>query len=77
MGQVDALKKKYNETLTRFRKAGEYMDDKSIPLNEREKHLPAFRKLLKECGDLTNKLKAAGVTYTREQILNGFDDMEE
>ena len=67
----DDLKARYNQELARFRKAEAYMDDRRIPRSEKEKYLPAFRKLIQECGLLTNIIGS----MTRDEILNGFPEV--
>ncbi len=69
------LKRDYNDALSRFRKAEAWFDSPEISHEEKLEHEAALVALIRECGTLTNKLKAAGVTLTREQILSGFPEV--
>lgn len=66
------MKKKYNQSLAKYRKAYTYLDNNSIPLDEREKHLQKFRDLMYELNDIILQIRAAGYNMTSEEIRGGF-----
>ena len=70
------LKAKYNQLLERYRKAEIYMniyhlegEELATAISEREKHIPEFRKIMDEMGEI---LKQIG-DYTKNDIWQGFD----
>lgn len=46
----------YNQLLDRQRKGAKYLDNKSIPLKEREKWKPEYAKILKRLSELYTQL---------------------
>lgn len=46
----------YNELLDRQRKGAQYLDNNSIPLEEREKWKPEYAKILKRLSELYTQL---------------------
>lgn len=61
-------KKQYNELLSRYKNAEEYLDNPGIELSEREKHIPLALEIIGNMNKLLNQIK----TYTEHEVLNGF-----
>ena len=70
--QVIERKKAYNKLIDRHNKAAAYLDNNKIPLEEREKHIPDFQKLLNRLNEAITMFKNNGVSMTSEEILEGF-----
>ena len=64
------LKAKYNEALTRYRKAAAYMDS-GAPTDEKERHLQRFLVLMYELSGMVQQIKEAGHEMTGEEIRGG------
>lgn len=62
-------KEQYNELLSRYKNAEEYLDNPGIELSEREKYIP----LALEIVGKMNKLLKQIVEYTEHEMLNGFE----
>lgn len=67
------LMNEYNRILKIEQKGEKYLDDRSVPDEEKEKHIPRFIEVLAVLGDILYKLYNLGVCYTDKQILNGFE----
>jgi hypothetical protein len=67
------LKRHYNTTLGRYYKAAPIMDDNSIPLEKRIKWVPNFRAIIQELNAIIKDFEQFDVSYTDDQILNGFE----
>lgn len=63
----------YNKLLEKWHKAEAYMNDDSISITEKEKHVEGFKKLMK---DLSVLLNSIGI-YTKYKALNGFTEANE
>lgn len=72
MDKIMDLKRQFNALLERIRKGEVFLDDPSIPLPEREQHIPSFIKLTRQAGAILRELRQLGVAYTQEEFLNGF-----
>ena len=59
-GHVDYCTDRYNNLLSRWKKASEYLDNQDMPLADREKNLEPAQKILRELGELLNEIG----TYT-------------
>ena len=67
------VKKSYNRILKRQQEAGKYLDDTSIPITEREKHILAFRiEIVEPLNTYLEVLRDWQVEVTEHEILNGF-----
>jgi hypothetical protein len=73
---IDNLKREYNKTILRHWKAAVYLEDHEVPIPEREKWLPEYRKILDQLQTLLNQFDLYGVKYTVDEALGGFN-MEE
>jgi len=67
---MNKLKLKYNFLLKRLKKAIIFLDDNEIEISEREKFVPAYRKLVDDMQELLFQI--GKWNYTTEHILNGF-----
>lgn len=67
------LKQEYNKLLGRAKKAEAYLDDKSIPDEQRNKWGPEYVKILDGLGELIRLNKTTGYEMTGEEILNGIE----
>lgn len=67
------LKKKYNAFIQRHNKALKYLDNNQIDIDERENHIQAYKKILDELNSIIDELNKLGISYTDENILNGFE----
>jgi len=63
----------YDKALYRIKDIGSYIDDNSIPYQERERTIPSFEKALKEVNDLIQKIEYKGYKMTKNERLNGFN----
>ena len=63
------LKEKYNELLAREAKASKYFDDKTIPWQKKEKHIPQYNDLIKEMETIECMIG----NFTEEERLYGFE----
>ena len=62
------IKREYNQILEREQKAEVYFDRQEIPQEEKEKHIPEYKKILYQ---LNNLLKVIS-RYAKDEILHGF-----
>jgi hypothetical protein len=67
------LKREYNKLLERAKKAEAYLDDKSIPENERNKWGAEYVKILDGLGELIKLNQKSGYVMSGEEILNGIE----
>ena len=68
---MDKLKIKYNKLLKRIEKADEWFNLPETTLEQQEKHLPAFEKLLKEITEVTLQIQETQ-EISRQEIREGF-----
>lgn len=61
-------KQRYNELLSRFKNAEEYLDNAGIELSEREKHIPLALEVINKMNILLHQIKK----YTEHEVLHGF-----
>lgn len=73
MDTITNLKLKYNSILQRIQKGETYLDDSSIPLPERELHIPSFIKLTRQAGAVLQELRQLGEHHSQEEFINGFE----
>ena len=64
----------YNKLVERYQKACIYLDNNSIPIPDREKHITEFQKIIKAMDSLMKQLKLSGYEMTSYEILNGFKE---
>jgi hypothetical protein len=64
-------KKEYNALLVREKKAEAYLNDESIPLEERVAWGPAYNEICKRLGWLLQQI--GGWTLKGNEVDNGFD----
>jgi hypothetical protein len=57
---LSVLEQEYDQLLKRFYKAVEYLDNKEIPLEERKKWLPEYRKILDKLNELVTQMRKRG-----------------
>jgi len=69
---LEELKVRYNRLLKRHNEGFLYLEDETLPIEEREQKIPAFREIISKMSDTLKKLKANGITATEDEILNGF-----
>jgi len=62
----------YNKLLERCRKGEKFLDDKNIPLQERELRIPAFMGIMDKMNGILINLEEQGVKATEKQILEGW-----
>lgn len=65
---IEEAKYWYNQHLERAIKAQKYLDNKSIPIEQREKWVPEYQSI---CEALSELLDVIG-EYTQEEALEGF-----
>lgn len=66
------LKQQYNKLIKLQLKAAEYLDNDSIPYEEREKRIPEYQELLGKLSALFSEIKRQGITYTQDDLFSGF-----
>ena len=67
-----SLKKEYNKLIKRYKTGGDYLDNNGIPIEEREKWIGEFRKIIDVLNGFINEFKKLGVETTEDEIMNGF-----
>jgi hypothetical protein len=73
---MEPIKKQYNKLVLRLKKALDYMDHGSAPVETKEKYIPAFRELLSKMDGVLAEMKAQGIEWTEHEALNGFEVIE-
>lgn len=71
--RVDELKQEYNKILKRFYKANEWFNDSDRTVEEQDKYIGEFEKILEGITKNTLKLEKLGIKMTGEIFINGFD----
>ena len=72
-GQLKELKVAYNRLLARYKKAEIYVDNPKISDEEKEKHMPEFRKLIKAISEAIITFSEMGVTMSDSEVMEGFE----
>lgn len=72
-GDAEKLKNLYNRLLVRVRKGGEYLDNPSISMDDKEKAVQHFIKLTREASKILNELSDLGVKFDSNITMTGFD----
>jgi hypothetical protein len=62
----------YNKLLERCRKGEKYLNDSSIPLQERETRIPDFKNIVDKLNGILFDMENQGIMVTERQILEGF-----
>lgn len=70
---IQAIKKKYNATLGKFEKATKWMEAPERAEEEVEKYFMNYIKITKQLSAYLNQLRDAGVTYSNDEVVNGFN----
>ena len=74
---VLSLREQYNNMLERYNKATEYIENDSIPWEERNQWIPEFHKVVNKLDDLIELIQAQeNRKMTCKEILGGFHDMQ-
>lgn len=68
---MSVLKNEYNDLLKRFYKATDYLNDKSIPLAERERWIPEYLKIANRLNEIVTELQKQGRKLSNKEILEG------
>ena len=68
MNTLNDKKRQYNELLMLYFKMEAFMDDESVKLEDKEKHIRKARKLIKGL----NKLLGEIGKHTAGEVVNGF-----
>lgn len=66
------LKKEYNKLIALEHKAGEWLDDPNIPIEEKDGKIPEFLKLIAKLSSILKELKRQSVEFTEAEMLDGF-----
>jgi hypothetical protein len=69
---MQVLKQRYNDLLKRELAGEAYLNDASIPLEERLKWEEPYKAILRELNDLLSQIGS----YSPDEILRGFDIQE-
>ena len=72
---VQELMKQYNDILPRFNRACSYMDDNSVSVEDREKRIPDFQKILKKIYGIFDGLREQGYDVSPEEVREGFREV--
>ena len=72
---IVALKQEYNGLLKRFKAGSAYLDNDSIPDLEKDDKLPAFIRILDRLNGILFCFKENGISYTDDNVLNGFTEV--
>ena len=68
MNNLNDLKRQYNDLLMVYCRAEAYLDDESIKLEEKEKHIGRASEIIKGLNKILGEIK----NYTADEVLNGF-----
>jgi hypothetical protein len=68
---IEALKQTYNDTLTRMKKAMEFMDGPA-PMEDKVKWRPEFKRIEKQLNDLKDEIRLTGHEMSDKEVLEGF-----
>ena len=66
------LKAEYNKELQKHQRACVYMDDNNVPIPERERYIPAYRKILDNLNRMLNQFDIYDIPYSVDEGLGGF-----
>ncbi len=69
------FKEKYNQLLAREKKAESYLMNEKVPLEEREKWLPEYLRIVQQLGQMIYEYKQGGNDITVDEQLNGFKEV--
>lgn len=68
-------KQEFNTLMKRRDKACLLIDDDKIPVAQREKWVPEFKKILKMLDNLTIEIRESGYEMTDSEISEGFKEV--
>lgn len=68
MNTLNDKKRQYNELLMLYFKMEAFMDDESVRLEEKEKHIERLRKLIQGLNRLLGEIGK----HTADEVVNGF-----
>lgn len=72
---MNDLQSEFNILLIRYKKAGTYLDDQTIPYAKREQWMPEFEKILDRMNAIIAELNMQGETVDVERVLErGFEE---
>lgn len=66
------IKGEYNEYLSRYKKASRWIDDPKRTMEEIEKWLPEFERIIAHLGELLLEMQKMGINYSDDEVLKGF-----
>jgi hypothetical protein len=66
------LKTHYNKLIKRYKAGVEYIDNSHIPIEEREKWVLEYKKLIEQLNGFLNEFEKIGVEVSDDETLNGF-----
>ena len=69
------FKEEYNKLLAREKKAESYLMDERVPVEEREKWLPEYLRIVQQLGHMIYEYTQQGFNITVDEELNGFKDI--
>lgn len=72
MPVLEELMQRYDQELQRYSNGAIYLDNPAIPMCDREKWIPEFRKIINVLDSLVIQIKDVGYEMSNNQILNGF-----
>lgn len=72
MTLLPELKTEYNRQLKRAKKAAEYMDNQTIPIEVREKWAGKYRDIIRALNELIEMITVEGYDMTDDEKENGF-----
>jgi hypothetical protein len=74
---LEYLKNRYNEVLSREKKAVAFFDNPSESIEKKEKWLPKYHEITRQLSRMMNAYEAiTGTEMKDDEILNGFKKIE-
>ena len=69
-------KAKYNELLSRMKKAEQWFEREDVSDVEKDKHMPTFQAIVAEMERIIQNFMSEGYNISSEVILNGFPEVD-
>jgi|GEM_PF-5172462 len=71
---MQELKQEYNKLLERFYKADKWFSESNRTIEEQDKYIVEFKKVLKAITETTLALEKAGIKMTGDRFMKGFKE---
>lgn len=71
---MQELKQEYNKHLKRFYRADKWFSESNRTIEEQDKYIGEFKKILKAITETTLALEKAGIKMTGDGFMKGFEE---